>query len=845
MPDSAGPADRKFANAPLAWRDYGLLLVQLALLTILVWQFHLEERRHLLAGLAVAAGGFAVHALLPAAWRRMWFIALSIGAIVLVLGPEQAGYAVAVAASLIAVTVLPAPFWARVGLLLLIAAGLVWLRNGSDAMFWPIVGSMFMFRLIVYLQNVRHARERPSLWETCSYFFLLPNAFFPLFPVVDHRTFQETYYNDERRHIYQTGVHWMAVGVAHLLLYRLIRYELLPTPLEIRTTRDVALFLTLNYALYVRISGQFHLVCGMLHLFGFNLPRTHDWYFFASSFSDIWRRINIYWKDFMMKSFFFPAFFRARRWGNMVGVIVAVLWVFVWTWFGHSWQVFWLLGDFPFRWQDGLLWMGVGAVVAVSAALDYRRAARPATSQEFSLVRAAVHSLQVIGVFACVSLFWSHWGNPDVFRMLIYSAGLTPLSTTDVVWIGGALVIALVGGIGIQYARSRRRSQLPLRHADGLSGSSNLRGVVPFEQSVGWHLVPLVGVLLLAQPPVYGLFGKEAAEVIAGLQVEKASRGEALAIVDGYYEELNDQSLQSGPFLRDPAPKRRTAAVDFSDLIQYRDDLLSHELIPDWKGSWQGASLTVNRWGMRDRDRDPVKPARTTRIAVVGTSVVMGYGVENAETFSRILEERLDADAQRMGRRVEVLNFGVGRYSPVHRRLQIEHKVVAFEPDLILYVAHQDEIYISAQNLAPAVSNRVDLEDPCLDALVRASEIREDTSEAMTRLILEKYHVEILRCIYGRMAETAKKTGAGLLHVYLPIPGDHNLNFDPRICSSIAAKAGLETIDLSNWQGNRAPEEVMLASTDHHPNPLGHRLLADALEPMLRRRLGITGPDSE
>jgi hypothetical protein len=832
MPRSTSvDADRKFATDPLALRDYGLILVQLILLTVLVWQFHLEERRHLLAGLAVAAGGFAIHALLPAGLRRGWFIAFSIGAIVLVLGPEQAAYAIAVAAVLIGVAVLPVSFPLRVGLLIALAAGLVWLRKNSVAMFWPIVGSMFMFRLIVYLQSVRHERRRTSLQETCSYFFLLPNAFFPLFPVVDHRTFQETYYNDERRKIYQTGVHWMVVGVGHLLLYRLIWYELLPTPLEIRNTRDVALFLAMNYALYVRISGQFHLICGMLHLFGFNLPRTHDWYFFASSFSDIWRRINIYWKDFMMKTFFFPAFFRARRWGNLLGVIAAVLWVFVWTWLGHSWQVFWLLGDFPFRWEDALLWMSVGAVVAVSAAFDYRRAAQPSQRvPQFSFVRAAARSLQVVGVFASVALFWSHWGDAEVFYRLVYFVSKTALATSDILWIGGAVLLAIVVGIAVQYARHRSSAGFRVEQ-------------LSFDKSVGWHLVPLAGVLLLAQPPVHGLFGTEASKIIADLQVDKLIRGEALAMIDGYYEELNDQSLQSGPFLRDPMPKRSAEVVDFGDMIQRRDDFLDHELIPNWKGTWRGAAMTINRWGMRDRDRSLAKPSGAIRIALVGSSLVMGYGVNDEQTFARLLEDRLNAAASPSGRPFEVLNFGVGRYSPLHRRLQIERKVRPFLPDLILYFAHQDELYTSTRHIGPALHHGLRLDDACLEDVVRAAGIDDQSSEAMMQIRLEPHHVDVLRCVYDRMVEGARDMRAVLLYAYLPIPRDQDLPFDPRICLQMAAKAGMETADLSGWEAGHAPEQVLITPSDHHANALGHKLLADRLEPILRAQLKRIGHD--
>jgi hypothetical protein len=811
----------------LPLREYGLILVQLALLAVLVWQFHLEERRHLLAGLLMAAGGFAVHALLPFRLRRAWFILLSVAAVVLVLGLEQAAYVVGLGAALIGVAVLPAPLAMRIGVMLLCTGGLVWLRRDSDAMFWPIVGSMFMFRMIVYLQSVRRERPLNTLSETVSYFFLFPNAFFPLFPVVDYDTFRQTYYNDERRTIYQTGVHWMAVGVTHLLLYRLIRYELIPAPLEIRTLRDAVQFLAMNYALYLRISGHFHLICGMLHLFGYNLPRTHDGYFLASSFSDIWRRINIYWKDFMMKSFFFPAFFRTRAAGNVEGVILAVLWVFLWTWLLHSWQVFWLLGDFPFRWHDGLLWLGVGAVVAANGVVDYLRASRSAAPPAFSFLRAARHSLQVVGVFCCVSLFWAQWGNPEVFRMLVYSItrGVMPVTTRDVVFLASIAAGAVAVGVAAQFllrhpAVQRFRAQ-PLN----------------FERSAAWHLAPLMALLLLTQPPVSERFGTDVAKFIAGLQVERLSRGEALAMIDGYYEELNEKTLQSGPFLRDPAPRRSADVVDFGDMVQRRDDMQDHELIPNWQGTWHGAAMTTNRWGMRDRDRSIVKPLNTTRVAVVGSSLVMGYGVNDDETFTRLMEARLNAEINSGSQDYEVLNFGVGRYSPLHRRLQIERKVLPFQPDLIVYVAHQDEMYTSTRHIGPALHHGLKLDDPCLEQVVVDTGIRDYSSEALMQIQLDKHHVDILQCIYARMQATARSAHAQLLCAYVPIPGAHELPFDPRICLKMAADAGMDTADLSDWEGDRKPEDVLVAPRDHHPNALGHRLLADAMALIVRTRL--------
>ena len=74
---------------------------------------------------------------------------------------------------------------------------------------WPILGSMFMFRLIVYFYDLRHDKAPATPARTLAYFFMLPNACFPLFPVVDYKSFRRNYYDDDAYRIYQTGVDWM------------------------------------------------------------------------------------------------------------------------------------------------------------------------------------------------------------------------------------------------------------------------------------------------------------------------------------------------------------------------------------------------------------------------------------------------------------------------------------------------------------------------------------------------------------------------------------------------------------------------------------------------------------
>ena len=154
---------------------------------------------------------------------------------------------------------------------------------------------------------------------------------------------------------------------------------LLISPDAVHDPLSLAGYLVCNYLLYLRVSGQFHMACGLLHLFGFQLPETHRQYLLASGFTDYWRRINIYWKDFMVRIVFNPVVFRLKRFPQPVALAAATLVVFVVTWLLHAYQTFWLRGVWGFSAPDGLFWGILGVLVLFNVAA--RRAAGPEKSR--------------------------------------------------------------------------------------------------------------------------------------------------------------------------------------------------------------------------------------------------------------------------------------------------------------------------------------------------------------------------------------------------------------------------------------------------------------------------------
>lgn len=87
--------------------------------------------------------------------------------------------------------------------------------------------------------------------------------------------------------------------------------------------------------------------------------------------------------------------------------------------------------------------------------------------------------------------------------------------------------------------------------------------------------------------------------------------------------------------------------------------------------------------GFRDRPFERERAPGTFRIAVLGDSVAFGFGIDEADMLSRLLEERL---AARFGQRVEVMNCGIYSFNATQQAAHLRHRVADYAPDLALFV---------------------------------------------------------------------------------------------------------------------------------------------------------------
>lgn len=845
-PSDPEPGPRASRRSAAETRGVLLVFLQVALVAVIMITGGLETSA-LRRVVAFASVGFFVHHFLPFRLRLPLFALMSVTALALVLGgvPGQrlpdfslgfarAGTILAIGAGLIALCHLPLAFWQRAVLLGLAGAGIAVFRSGyagtgEFAIVWPVLAAMFMFRTIVYLYEISTAPGGVAPSRSAGYFFLLPNSSALLFPVVDFRAFRQRYYDEPALQIYQRGAKWMTRGIVQLLLYHFVNLTFAITATEVANGADLIRYVVTNVFHYVKISGEFHLLIGLLLLFGFNLPETNRRYFLAASFTDYWRRVNIYWRDFMMRVFYYPAFFRLKKLGETRALVLATAWVFFITWALHLYQAWWVTGSAEVTWTDSLFWTALAVLVLASALWELKRGRkRRLASSGFSARETAGVATKTAATFAVITILWSFWSAPSVDQWLhIWSLA----DWNTLAW--GAVVLAaiMVATLVFEVLPAWRRASVVQRA--GVARAADFR-------RDAWQGVACLGALCLG---IQGLLRLPADTALPAPVADARSmlhilrRHNPPGEARGYYERLTNVNPGNRQYWE--AVQLRTFPFHYAGEHPVRNipEPPFQEPLPNVHLRAYDTDYQTNRWGLRGRDCEQEPAPGTLRIAVLGSSHVMGWGLPVEETFASALETRLNREH---GDRAhfEVLNFAVAGYGPVLQVALVKGRVAMFRPHVVIHVAHLNDYDWTNRDIARCVRAGVRSPVPTADAILREARVNAHTHALMATDRLRRHEPALLRATYDELVRACRAIGAVPVCVLLPLPRDDPAARAPRDrLLATARDAGFGTIDLSNTYAGLQPEELEIDEPGRHSNARAHGLVAEALHRQLKNDL--------
>jgi hypothetical protein len=383
----------------------------------------------------------------------------------------------------------------------------------------------------------------------------------------------------------------------------------------------------------------------------------------------------------------------------------------------------------------------------------------------------------------------------------------------------------------------------------------------PFGSPILQTRVLLVLLVLTAVPGAVALISPRAAQIVASVSTPRMNARDEALQHRGYYERMDNVDRLSSQLWE-------TIAAQPADWVPLpetaawlpREDFLRAELRPSTRITFHGATLSVNRWGMRDRDYPVAKPAGVFRIAILGPSIIMGAGVGDGETIDAFLEDRLNRELGGGSLRFEVLNFGVSNHAVTQQAMLLDERVLPFDPDMVIIADSPRMKRPVVSHVMGVLSRRVHVPYAELTTLLESTgadqlgvegrpvpfaagravaslvgvPTRMPWSEAEARI--RNAADDIVAWSLDHIARRARAAAAVPVFTIMDNVGDPDMRDVPAMAA--AAAAGMTVLDLRDAYGGRDHASLWLGDWDRHPNPLGNRLLADALyEDLLRAGL--------
>ena len=300
------------------------------------------------------------------------------------------------------------------------------------------------------------------------------------------------------------------------------------------------------------------------------------------------------------------------------------------------------------------------------------------------------------------------------------------------------------------------------------------------------------------------------------------------------------------------------------------DPELRYVMAPSQQGWIEDSFITVNALGFRGPDVVLPKPHGRFRVAVIGDSLTLGWGVSDNGTYVARLERLLRKRFP--GRDLDVINLGVGGFNTRQAVTWLGRNVARLEPDLVLVGfysndvpdAFEDEMggtRIAATNPVAGQAMRMNpapSESGWLDKAARRSRALYVAGRAFNRLRgagewgMSRFSMEIdmlegrpsarldqaWALVEGQLKKLrtladAKHFAVGI--VVLPckeqVMGQYpDADFQKKV-SSIARPLGFEVIDpLPLMIEHRTEAKDLFIPYDrNHPSATGHELIAQAI----------------
>lgn len=261
---------------------------------------------------------------------------------------------------------------------------------------------------------------------------------------------------------------------------------------------------------------------------------------------------------------------------------------------------------------------------------------------------------------------------------------------------------------------------------------------------------------------------------------------------------------------------------------------------------------SINRLGYRGSAHAVERTDSTTRIALIGDSFTIGYGVRDEHISSMIMEQMLNKSEKG---KFEVLNFGITGTATPQQADYLERFVRRFKPDITMVIMHLNDVTLVAENgfIGAMTKNREFYwnirKKSFLLNLITAELSRWKLHQQIYDLYqtsFQKDSVEWLRVQQAliKIRNICSQDGSQMRLVIHPILYNLSDRYPFQLAHSaikeFADKNGIEAFDLLDALYGQEADKLWVHIADQHPNEKAHAIVGKALANYTRGSLNQT-----
>lgn len=272
----------------------------------------------------------------------------------------------------------------------------------------------------------------------------------------------------------------------------------------------------------------------------------------------------------------------------------------------------------------------------------------------------------------------------------------------------------------------------------------------------------------------------------------------------------------------------------YANELKIQDSILGHKHLKNKSSILQGVEIKLNSWGMRSDELD----YNDKKILFLGSSISLGWGVKQNDTYPGIIQEKLSSDSINY----KVLNGSIGNYNTFRYVNNFLSNQTSIEPKVIVI-----NYFINDAETLPINKSNWLIKNSQLFAILTITYKKLFSKSGFD---LKQYYNDLykndnksfieMKESLSKLSEYSKQRNIPVLLTVIPdihFLEDYPFESIHKKMKIISEELGFEYHDLLPSLKGISFKELQIIQGDSHPNEIGHKKIAESLFPKIKELL--------